>query len=422
MIGVKVYSNNLNQIQDVSQEVAAVLKQVPGASDVFPDRIVGEGYLEIDIDREKAARYGMNVGDIQDVVEIALGGKTITTTVEGRERFPVRIRYARAFREDEESVEKLLIATSKRMTAPSAMAGAGSELDRSRPRSDSAMTTNGNDDSKSLDPFAGGVTKIPLFEVADVRIVEGPSMIKSENGLLRAYVQLNVRDRDIVGFVEEAQRAVAEKVKMPPGMYLEWSGQFEHQVRAKRTLTVIVPIVVAIIFVLLYVTYSDFADASLMMLAVPGAVAGGVLFQYLFGFNFSVVVWVGFIACFGLATEMGVVMLVYLREAVEKRGGLEKIASLTELKQAIMDGAVHRLRPKLLTEGTTIIGLAPMLWATGTGAEFMRPMVAPVLGGLLVADEVIDLLLPVLFYQIRARRWRRLHPQAAANGDRSKAT
>jgi Cu(I)/Ag(I) efflux system membrane protein CusA/SilA len=245
--------------------------------------------------------------------------------------------------------------------------------------------------------------------MADVRIVAGPSMIKSENGLLRAYVQLNVRDRDIVGFVEEAQRAVADQVEMPPGMYLEWSGQFEHQVRARRTLMVIVPIVVALIFVLLYVTYNDFADASMMMLAVPGAVAGGVLFQYLFGFNFSVAVWVGFIACFGLATETGVVMLVYLREAVDRRGGLEKIESLAELKAAIMEGAVHRLRPKLLTEGTTIIGLAPMLWATGTGAEIMRPMAAPVLGGLLVADEVIDLLLPALFYHVRARRWRRIH-------------
>jgi Cu(I)/Ag(I) efflux system membrane protein CusA/SilA len=427
MIGVKVYGDNLNKIQTVAQEVAAVLKQVPGAADVFPDQIVGEGYLEINIDREKAARYGVNVGDIQDVVETALGGKTITTTVEGRERFPVRIRYARAFREDEESVKNLLVATTERMTAQSAMSAVGSEPGRPRPRSnmsgggDAPARSAENAESSSLEPFAGGPTQIPLSEIADVRIVQGPSMIKSENGLLRAYVQLNVRDRDIVGFVEEAQRAVAEKVKMPPGMYLEWSGQFEHQVRARRTLTVIVPIVIAIIFVLLYVTYNDFADAALMMLAVPGAVAGGVLFQYLFEFNFSVAVWVGFIACFGLATETGVVMLVYLREAVEKRGGLEKIESLAELKQAIMDGAVHRLRPKLLTEGTTIIGLAPMLWATGTGAEIMRPMAAPVLGGLLVADEVIDLLLPVLFYHVRARRWRRLHAKAETTGDGQKA-
>lgn len=406
MIGVKVYGDDLEKIQEVSSRIAAVLEKIPGAADVFPDQIVGEGYLEIDIDRDKAARYGVNVGDIQDVVETALGGKMITMTVEGRERFPVRVRYGRAFREDEESVKNLLVAASGPMVAPSAMAGVGSR------RMGSAAAGG----SSALNPFSSGAAQVPLEQVAEVRIVPGPSMIKSENGLLRAYVQLNVRDRDIVGFVEEAQRAVADQVEMPPGMYVEWSGQFEHQLRARRTLTIIVPIVVAIIFVLLYITYNDFTDALMMMLAVPGAIAGGVLFQYLFGFNFSVAVWVGFIACFGLATETGVVMLVYLREAVERHGGLEGISSLDELKQAIMQGAVHRLRPKLLTEGTTIIGLAPMLWATGTGAEIMRPMAAPVLGGILVADEVIDLLLPVLFYHVRARRWRRLHASRETQG------
>lgn len=406
MIGVKVYGDDLNEIQEVSEQIASVLREVPGAADVFPDQIVGEGYLEINIDRDKAARYGVNVGDVQDVVEVALGGKMITMTVEGRERFPVRIRYARAFREDERSVKNLLISAGSSLARDS-MAGM-SGGDATGQTAMSAGAADGGETS-ALNPFSNGVAQIPLAQIADVQIVEGPSMIKSENGLLRSYVQLNVRDRDIVGFVEEAQRAVADQVKLPAGIYIEWSGEFEHQVRAKRTLTVIVPIVVLIIFVLLYVTYHDFADASLMMLAVPGAVAGGVLFQYLFGFNFSVAVWVGFIACFGLATETGVVMLVYLREAIANRGGLENIASLAELRQAIMEGAVHRLRPKLLTEGTTIIGLAPMLWATGTGSEIMQPMAAPVLGGILVADEVIDLLLPVLFYHVRARRWKKLH-------------
>jgi Cu(I)/Ag(I) efflux system membrane protein CusA/SilA len=251
--------------------------------------------------------------------------------------------------------------------------------------------------------------------VADVRIVEGPSMIKSENGLLRAYVQLNVRNRDVVGFVEEARRAVAEQVTLPAGMYLEWSGQFEHQLRAKRTLSIIFPIVMVVIFVILYVTYHDFLDSVLVMgLAVPGAIAGGVLFQYLFGFNFSVAVWVGYIACFGLATENGLVMLVYLRDAIDKRGGLEKM-TLAELRAAVMEGAVHRTRPKLLTEVTTLIGLAPMLWATGTGAEVMRPMAAPVLGGILVSDEVVDLLLPVLFFHLRKWRWKRIHGTSELN-------
>jgi Cu(I)/Ag(I) efflux system membrane protein CusA/SilA len=384
MIGVKVYGDDLNEIQRVSQEVAEVLKGVRGAVGVTPDQIVGEGYLEIDIDREKAARYGVNVGDIQDVVETALGGQTITTTVEGRERFPVRIRYARDFRLDEQSIKQLLVSGS-----------AGQAMN------DGGESASGRNDTTAQ--------QVPLSLVADIRIVEGPSMIKSENGLLRAYVQLNVRDRDIVGFVEEAQRAVAENIALPAGMYLEWSGQFEHQSRARRTLSVIFPVVILIIFLILYVTYHDFLDSVLVMgLAVPGAIAGGVLFQYLFGFNFSVAVWVGYIACFGLATENALVMLVYLREAIEQRGGLANM-TLEEVRAAVMEGAVHRTRPKLLTEVTTLVGLAPMLWATGTGAEIMRPMAAPVLGGILVSDEVVDLLLPVLFYQVRKWRWKRLH-------------
>lgn len=392
MIGVKVYGDDLNQIQDVSQKVASVLKSIRGAVDVFPDQIVGEGYLEIDIDREKAARYGLNVGDIQDVVEVALGGQTVTTTVEGRERFPVRIRYARDFRLDEESVKQLLVSGS-----------AGANM----PQQPAAMPQAGNTP-------ADAPQQVPLASVADVRIVEGPSMIKSENGLLRAYVQLNVRDRDIVGFVEEAQRAVADEVDLPAGMYLEWSGQFEHQVRARHTLSILFPLVIALIFLILYLTYHDFMDTLMVMgLAVPGAIAGGVLFQWLFGFNFSVAVWVGYIACFGLATENGLVLLVYLRQAIEERGGLENM-TLPEVRQAVMDGAVHRTRPKLLTEMTAVIGLAPMLWASGTGAEIMRPMAAPVLGGILVSDEVIDLLLPVLFYQVRKWRWRRIHKNRPA--------
>ncbi|MCC6153017.1 MAG: efflux RND transporter permease subunit, partial [Candidatus Hydrogenedentes bacterium] len=256
--------------------------------------------------------------------------------------------------------------------------------------------------------------------VANVSVVEGPVMIKSENGLLRAYVQLNVRDRDIVGFVEEAQRMVSSKVQLPEGMYLEWTGQFEHQVRAKRTLRIVFPAVLLLIFVILYMTYHDFVHASLMMMAVPGALAGGVIFQTLFGYNFSVAVWVGYIACFGMATETGIIMLVYLRDAIEERGGLAGLASVEELKNAVMTGAVHRLRPKFLTEATAIVGLAPMLWASGVGAEVIAPMAAPVLGGLLVADEVIDIFLPVLFYHVEKRRWLKLKrtptPAAALEG------
>ena len=419
-VGVKVFGKDLNDIQQVSRQIAEVIKKIPGAADVTPEQVVGKGYVEITIDREKAARYGVSVGDVQDVIETALGGRIITTTVEGRERFPVRLRYARAFREDEESVKNLLI---------SAAAGAGMSDTASRPGSiggpsPAASATTSTMPTAPSPPSLPGASgaqdraaQIPLSMVADVRIVEGPSMIKSENGLLRSYVQLNVRDRDMIGFVDDARRAVEEQVKFPPGMYVEWSGEFEHQTHARRTLTIIMPIVLLVIFVLLYVTYHDLADTLLvLLLAVPGAVAGGMLFQYLFGFPFTVAVWVGYIACFGLATQSGVVMLVYLREAIDRRGGLENIASLEEVRAAIMDGAVHRTRPKLLTETTTIVGLAPMLWAHGVGAEIMQPMAAPVLGGLLVSDEIIDLLLPVLFYHVRRWRWKKIHtPDAVRN-------
>jgi Cu(I)/Ag(I) efflux system membrane protein CusA/SilA len=399
MIGVKIFGNDLDQIQTVTDRVAEVVRQIPGAVDVVPDQIRGKGYLEIKIDRDRAARYGVRVGDIQDVIETALGGKAITMTVEGRERFPVRIRYARDFRADEEEVKNLLVSAA----APMAQGGAGMTEQRPAPASASG--------SKSVP------VQIPLAMVADVKIVEGPAMIKSENGMLRSYVQLNVRDRDIVGFVEEAQRAVAQKVKLPPGMYLAWSGQFENQVRARQTMQIVFPAVALVIFIILYLTYNDFADAVLMMMCVPEALVGGAILLWLTQYHFlglpetrfSVAVQVGFIACFGMATETGIIMLVYLREALEKRGGLEKIQSLAELQRAVIEGAVHRLRPKLLTEGVAIIALAPMLWATGVGHEVISAMAVPVLGGLLIADEVVDIFIPVRFYWVRRHRWLKMH-------------
>jgi Cu(I)/Ag(I) efflux system membrane protein CusA/SilA len=260
---------------------------------------------------------------------------------------------------------------------------------------------------------------IPLSAVADVRIIEGPAMIRSENSQLMNYVTLNVRGRDMVGFVDEAKRVVGQKVALPEGVHIEWSGEFEHQVRAAKTLRIIFPVVIALIFVILFLTYNDLADAALMMLAVPEALAGGAFFMYLFPkisggwdsppMDFSVAVWVGFIACFGMATETGIIMLVYLREAIEKRGGLENIGSLEELRQAVIEGAVHRLRPKLLTEGVAIVAIFPMVFATGVGGEILAPMALPVLGGLLISDEVVDLFLPVRFYWVRRARWLKMH-------------
>jgi Cu(I)/Ag(I) efflux system membrane protein CusA/SilA len=421
-VGIKVFGPDLDTINDVSKQIEQVLKPIPGAMDVIAQPFMGKGYLEIKIDREKAARYGVRVGDIQDTIEVALGGKVITQTVEGRDRFPVRVRYARDFREDEQAVKRLLVSRGNM--------GASNGMARSITPAGAGMTNvSGSENAHEAAPWHaadGSVPlQIPLDELAEVRIVEGPATIKSENGRLRNYVTLNVRgDRDIVGFIEEAQRVVAEKVQLPEGVHLEWAGEFEHQVRAAKTLRIILPAVLVLIFVILYLTYKDLLDACLMMLAVPEALAGGVFFQFLFpklthGWStppepFTLAMWVGYIAAFGMATETGIIMLVYLREAIDKRGGLEKIESLEELRQAVIEGAVHRLRPKLLTEGVAIVAIAPMLFSTGIGSEIISAMALPVLGGLLIADEVVDVFLPVRFYWVRRARWLKLQEDRAA--------
>jgi len=356
-IGVKVFGPDLETIDRVCKDVEAAIKPINGARDTIASPIMGKGYIDIQIKREEAARYGISIEDVQNEIEIALAGKSVTFTVEKRERFPVRIRYARASREDEESIRRLLISPQG-MSTPAAgmgqpgMATAGgksSSLKRAGNRqSSSALSTTGLTTSHGAQsPHAAGQQPlIPLSAVADVRVAEGPAMIKSENGRLLNYVTLNVRGRDIVGFVDEAQRTGAQKVKLPEGVSIAWSGEFEHQVRAAQTLRFVFPAVVVLIFIILYLTYHDLADASLMMLAVPEALAGGAFFMYVFPkivqgwdappMDFSVAVWVGFIACFGMATETGIIMLVYLREAIEKRGGLENIKSLEELRQAVI--------------------------------------------------------------------------------------
>ncbi|MHB1424312.1 MAG: efflux RND transporter permease subunit [Gemmataceae bacterium] len=418
-VGIKVFGPDLDTINRVCKEVEQAIKPISGAMDVVAQPFMGKGYLEIKIDREKAARYGVRVGDIQDTIEVALGGKVITQTVEGRDRFPVRVRYARDFREDEQAVKHLLVSRGS--------LGASGGMARAPKMGNEGMAnTSGSENAHEAAPWHAAddnvPLQIPLDELAEVRVVEGPAMIKSENGRLRNYVTLNVRgDRDIVGFVEEAQRVVAEKVKLPEGVHLEWSGEFEHQVRAAKTLRIILPMVLVLIFVILYLTYKDLMDAFLMVLAVPEALAGGVFFQFLFpklthGWSsppepFTLAMWVGYIAAFGMATETGIIMLVYLREAIDKRGGLENIQSLEELRQAVIEGAVHRLRPKLLTEGVAIVAIAPMLFSTGVGGEIISAMALPVLGGLLIADEVVDVFLPVRFYWVRRARWLKLRQQ-----------
>jgi Cu(I)/Ag(I) efflux system membrane protein CusA/SilA len=358
-----------------------------------------------------------------------MGGANVTTTVEGRQRFPVQLRYARENWQDVDALGDVLVNGRTTAAALSGSAKPQAAQTTSSDQNNSGMkesAPNGVATSVAMSspgsaemPSPGAMIQIPLRMVADIRIVDGPAMIKSENGRLRNYVTLFVRDRDIVGFVEEARQAIKpiEAKLAGTGMSIEWSGEFENQVRARQTLSIIFPMVIVLILLLLYITFKDMLDTLLVFLAVLGALAGAVMFQALFGFNFSVIVSIGYIAAFGMATQTGVIMLVYLREALGKHGGLPAIRSLDELRTAVIEGAVHRLRPKLLTEGVAIVGLVPMLWAAGTGAEIMRPMAAPVLGGLLISDEVIDLMIPVLFYWIRRRRWLKLHPQQESSVD-----
>lgn len=391
-VGVRVLGRSLDDVVTASEDIAAVLREVPGAADVIADPLRGKGYLEILPDRERAAALGVSIGDIHDLIETALGGRVATSTVEGRARFAVRVRLLADFTGDVESVKRLPVR--RRDVAETTVSGAD-------------IASRGSSVGRPDRSRAPGVAEyVPLEAVASIRIVEGPATIKSENGQLRNYVRLNVRERNVLEFLDEARRAVARHVPLPEGTSIEWTGQFEHALETARMLGMLVPVVVSAIFLLLWLTYHDLADALLMLLAVPGAVAGGLFFQWLFGFRFSVAVGVGYIACFGMAAATGMIMLVYLREAVEKAGGLARLTP-ERLREAVLDGAVHRLRPKLLTEATTILGLAPMLWASGVGAEVIRPMAAPVLGGLLIADEVIDLLLPLLFYHVRLRRLKR---------------
>lgn len=418
-IGIKVFGPDLETVTKVCQQIEAAVKPVHGAREVIAAPIMGKGYLEVTIDRQKAARFGVSVEDVQTEIETALGGRVVTFTVENRDRFPVRVRYARAQREDEEAVKRLLIPGGMSADPKRGQAMTGDATFRTEPHG----TVN--------EHAARGKRLIPLTAVADVQITEGPAVIKSENGRLLNYVTLNVRGRDAVGFVDEAKRVVAEKVKLPEGVHVEWAGEFEHQERAAKTLRWVFPAVILVIFLILYLTYRDFMDACLMMLAVPEALAGGAFFLFLFPklvngwdsspLDFSVAVWVGFIACFGMATETGIIMLVYLREAIEKRGGLENIRSLDELRAAVVEGAVHRLRPKLLTEGVAIIAIFPMVFATGVGAEVLAPMALPVLGGLLISDEVVDLFLPVRFFWVRRARWLKLQAEGKLNHQREAA-
>lgn len=362
-VGVKVFGKDLHVLEEKSAEIERLLREVPGAVDVYAERTTGAPYLEIAVDREAAGRLGASVGDIQDVIESAIGGKNATFTVEGRERYPVRVRYARDFREDVDSLRDVLVSASD-----------GSQL--------------------------------PLSRVVHIRVATGPSMITSENSLLRGTVLLNVRGTDVGSFVEQAKRLVTRHVMMPPGYYIEWSGEYENQIHAKERLQVVIPIVVLIIFVLLYMTYHSAKEAAHVLLTVPFALTDGVFLIKLLGYNFSVAVWVGFIALFGTAVQTGVVMVTYLQEAVRRKIAESGPLTRATLREAVIEGALLRLRPKVMTVATVVAGLLPIMWSTRTGTEVMKPLAAPVLGGMVSSLLHVLIVTPVIFSWVRERELR----------------
>ena len=372
-VGIKIFGPDLAVLESKAREAAAAVREVRGAVDVYPEQILGTPYLEVEVDRDAVARYGATVGDVEDVIEAAIGGMDLTTTIEGRNRFAVRVRYARELRDDLTAIRRVLVPVRS--------------------------------------PTGQGITHIPLAELAAIRLVPGPSMISSENGLLRERIFLNVRGRDVGSFVDEAKRVVERKVALPAGYYFEWSGQYENQARARNRLLVVVPACFAIIFVLLWLTYRSAREAAHVILAIPFALTGGNLLLWAlhaaamhYGwkteFHLSVAVWVGYIALFGTAVQTAVVMVVYLEEALHRKAAAGELTRET-IHEAAVEGAVLRLRPKLMTVSTVIAGLLPILWSTATGSEVAKPIATPVLGGMLSSLLHVLIVTPVIWTLIK---------------------
>jgi Cu(I)/Ag(I) efflux system membrane protein CusA/SilA len=356
-LGLKIFGNDLNVLKGLSVESEAILRKISGAADVVAERVTGGNYLDIEVDRQAAARYGVRVEDIQEVISTVLGGEAITTSVEGRNRFPIRIRYLRDYRDSIPSIQRILVG---------GMNGA----------------------------------QVPLSLLTKIHTSTGAPEIASEGGLLRSIVFLNVRGRDMGSFMGDAQEAISNELKLPAGYYVSWSGQWENQVRAKKRLQILIPIGLLIIFTILYFTFKSAMEASMVMLSVPFALVGGVFLVAALGYNMSVAVWVGFIALYGVAVETGVVMVIYLHEALDKRI-LRGDVTEQDVYDAAFEGAVLRLRPKLMTVATSLIGFIPIMWATGTGADVMKPIAAPMIGGMFSSTIHVLVMTPVIFVLVK---------------------
>jgi Cu(I)/Ag(I) efflux system membrane protein CusA/SilA len=359
-VGIKLFGPDLGTLESIGTEIEGLLPLVEGTASVFAERAIGGKYVEIEVDREEAARYGLSMSDVQQTIMAGVGGVTVTETVEGRERYSVNVRYARELRDDPDAIRRVLVAT------PSG-------------------------------------AQVPLGQLADVRFAAGPPMIKSDNAQLSSVVYVDVRGRDIGGYVEEARALLAERVELPTGYRLEWSGQFEAMERANRTLRIVVPITLGIILLLLYVNFRSIAESLIVMLSLPFALVGSVWMLWALDYNLSVAVWVGIIALAGVAAETGVVMLVFLDHAWEKRvrDGRNQVA---DLRDAILEGAVERVRPKLMTVFAIIAGLLPILWGSGAGSTVMKRIAAPMVGGMVTSTILTLVVVPALYAIWRERQ------------------
>jgi len=363
-VGVKVAGMEPGEIDRVTAEVERVVKTVPGVSSALAERLAGGRYIDVNIDRDAAARYGLNIADVQSVVSAAIGGDNIGETVEGLQRFPINVRYPREVRDSVESLRNLSVLTER---------GA----------------------------------QIRLGDVATIRINDGPPMLKSENARLSGWVYVDIRGRDLLSAVRDMQQAVAKEVKLPAGYSISWSGQFEYLERATAKLKIVAPATLLIIFVLLYLTFRRFTEAMLIMLTLPFALVGGLWLMYLLGYNMSIASAVGFIALGGVAAEIGVVMLVYVNQAVSRHTAQGKLDNTDQLAQAIVEGAALRVRPIAMTAAVIIAGLLPIMWGSGTGSEVMRRIAAPMVGGMITALLLSMFVLPTAYLLIRRPRARR---------------
>ena len=354
-VGIKVAGEDLEVLQELGKKIEQVIRDVPGTLSVYAERVVGGNYLDFEIDRDQIARYGLTVGDVQDVIQSAIGGMNITTTVEGLERYPVNLRYGRELRDNIPAVKRVLVPT---------------------PRGE----------------------QVPMGQLADIKIRKGPPGIKSENARLNAWIYIDIRDIDVGTYVERAQKAVLENVQIPAGYNIIWSGQYEYMQRAKERLKIVIPITLGIVFLLLYFNFKNITESLIVMLSLPFALVGGIWLMHILGYNMSVAVGVGFIALAGVAAETGVIMLIYLDQAYKEKL-LEKGGSMgiKDLYDAIIEGAVDRLRPKIMTVTAIMGGLLPIMWGTGTGSAVMRRIAAPMVGGMISSTILTLVVIPAIY-------------------------